>query len=259
VDGWVESLAFDAQGRLLFTNTKPGQLLRLDRPGAVPKVVASGIPDGGGIAVAGRYAYVGTGNSAVNGLAPALGGAGIKRVDLKTGKVTTYATGLAMANGVVRTAKGVFYASDAAAPSLDRVRADGRVDRGWLKFGDANGLALGKDERYLYANRSLPPTSLVRVDLRRPSRVSTVAATTGTDATAFLDGLTLDASDRPYAASFVLGEVWSVAGGSFCRVGTATPQATSVAFGRTGSGFDTKSLYVGSAQGRIVRLKNVVR
>jgi hypothetical protein len=104
---------------------------------------------------------------------PALGGAGIEWVDLKTGRVTSYATGLAMANGVVRTAKGVISASDAVKPSLDRVRADGRVDRGWLTFGDASGLALGNDDRFLYANRSPSPTRVVRIDLRRPSRVAT--------------------------------------------------------------------------------------
>src|SRR4051812_42442217 len=64
VSGWVESLAFDTRGRLLFTNTVTGQLLRLSRPGAVPTVVANGIPAGGGIVVDGpRYAYVGTGNA----------------------------------------------------------------------------------------------------------------------------------------------------------------------------------------------------
>jgi len=258
VTGWVESLAFDVQGRLLFTNTVTGQLLRLSRPGGVPKVVASGIPAGGGIVVVGpRTAYVGTGNAFANGSDPALGGAGIKRVDLKTGKVTSYATGLAMANGVVRTAKGVFYGSDAIKPSVDRVRADGTVDRGWLTFGDANGLALGKGDRYLYANRSLNPTQIVRIDLRNPSRVTTVAATTGEDGAAFLDGLTLGAGDVPYAAVFGRGEVWSVRGHAFCRVGAATPQATSVAFGRKGSGFDPRSLYVGSAAGQIVRLPKV--
>jgi len=257
VAGWVESLAWDARGRLLFTNTTAGQLLRLNRPGAVPVVVASGIPDGGGIAVAGRYAYVGTGNNLTDGLDPALGGAGVKRVDLRTGRVRTYARGLAMANGLVRTAKGVLYASDAAKASLDRVRANGRVDRGWLTFGDANGLALGKGDRYLYANRSLSPTSTVRIDLRHPARVTTVAAASGADGGAFLDGLTLGPRDRPYAAAFARGEVWSVAGGAYCRVGVATPQATSVAFGVKGSGFDPRSLYVGSAAGQIVRLPKV--
>jgi len=259
VSGWVESLAFDAQGRLLFTNTVTGQLLRLGRPGAVPTVVADGIPAGGGIVVVGaRTAYVGTGNAFANGQDPLLGGAGIKRVDLKTGKVTSQATGLAMANGVVRTAKGVFYASDTVAPRIDRVRANGKVDRGWLSSIDANGLALGKGDRFLYANRSLSPTQLVRIDLRAPSKVTTVAAATGAEASAFLDGLTLGADDRPYAAAFGRGEVWSVAGRAFCRVGAATPQVTSVALGRKGSGFDAKSLYAGSAAGQIVRLPKVV-
>ena len=144
--GPLESIAFDPQGRLLFTSITKGALFRLEAPQGEVTTVTSSLKSPGGIAVVNeREAYVGTGNT-LTGLTPWLGAAGIARVDLGTGAVTPVAKGLAMANGMVRASDGTFYASDDLAKSLDRVLPDGTVQRGWLAL-NSNGLALSRDER----------------------------------------------------------------------------------------------------------------
>jgi sugar lactone lactonase YvrE len=257
--GQVESVAFDDSGRLLYTDRGRNALMHLDKPTGKPRVLAANITDPGGIAFDHKgYAYVGTGNNVGNALSPSKGGAGVIRVNLKTGKAKRVISGLAMANGVVRTAKGVFYASDDLAGSLDRVSAKGTVLRGWSTLVGTNGLALSANGRFLYANVSLPPTHTVKIDLRDPAKVTTVAAVGATEANSFLDGLTLGAKDRPYAAAFGAGQIVRGNGkGGYCAVASGLKQPSSVAFGRKGRGFDKGSLYAGTYGGDVVRLRGL--
>jgi sugar lactone lactonase YvrE len=253
--GWVESVAFDLKGRLLFTDTGVGQLWVLDKPGGKARVLAKGIPAGGGIVVTKRYAYVGTGNSFANGQHPDNGAAGIVRVDLKSGRTKRVVSGLAMANGVVRTSAGGFFASNAFGPGLDKVSPSGKVTPNWATL-DANGLALSADGRFLYANRSKPPTRTVRINVRTGHITNVALAPTAADNGAFLDGLTLGAKNVPYAAAWIAGQIWKADGtGVYCRLAGGLTQPTSLAFGVKGRGFDTKSLYVGTAQGLVQRVR----
>src|SRR4051794_24855067 len=80
--GALESIAFDPSGRLLYTEGGRKALMRIDKPGAKPRVLASGIESPGGIAFDTKgHAFVGYGNSLANGGSPAKAGAGIFRVD----------------------------------------------------------------------------------------------------------------------------------------------------------------------------------
>lgn len=252
----LESITFDERGRLLYTDRGRQALMVISKPGGAPKVLAKGIVDPGGIALDGKgHAWVGFGNNITNATAPAKGAAGLVKVDLKTGRTSVAVRGLAMANGVVRTKSGEFFASDDLAPSLDRVTAKGKVLPAWSSVAPTNGLALSADGRYLYANESLSPTRVVKIDVRDPTRATAVATPPAADAGAFLDGLTLGAKDRPYAAAWAAGEVWSGDGkGGFCRLAAGLDKPSAVAFGRKGSGFDTKSLYVTTYGGSVVRL-----
>lgn len=254
--GALESIAFDERGRLLYTDRGRNALMLITKPGAAPKVLAVGIVDPGGIALDGKgHAWVGFGNNIANATAPANAAAGLVKVNLKTGRTAVAVRGLAMANGVVRTTSGEFFASDDLAPSLDRVSAKGKVLRAWSSVAPTNGLALSADGRHLYANESLTPTRVVKIDVRNPRKVTPVATPPEADAGAFLDGLTLGAKDRPYAAAWVAGEVWSGDGkGGFCKLASGLTRPSALAFGRKGSGFDTRSLYVTTYGGALVRL-----
>lgn len=254
--GPLESLAFDPQGRLLFTSITQGALLRLEAPRGAVTTVTSSLKSPGGIAVANdREAYVGTGNT-LTGLTPWLGAAGIARVDLVTGAVTQVVKGLAMANGVVRASDGTFYASDDLAKSLDRVLPDGAVQRDWLKL-NGNGLALSADERTLYVNQMIPPKVLAVNRASGEARV--VAEAPAGRGWTWLDGLGIDRQGLLYVASYWSGEVWRLTpGGEWCTLARGLMLPSAVAPGSAGAGFDTGSVYVTTHWGGLFEVPGAV-
>ena len=254
--GPLESLAFDPQGRLLFTSITQGALFRLEAPdGAVTKVTQA-LKSPGGIAVTGAHeAHVGTGNT-LTGLTPWLGAAGIARVDLETGAVTQVTTGLAMANGLVRASGGTFYASDDLARSLDRVLPNGTVQRGWLKL-NSNGLAISPDQRTLYVNQMIPPKVLA-VN-RDTGQVSLVAEAPEGRGWTWLDGLGIDRQGLLYVASYWSGEVWRLTReGGWCTLARGLTLPSAVTPGASGAGFSPTSVYVTTHGGGLFEVPGAV-
>jgi hypothetical protein len=253
--GQLESVLVDRRGRLLFTDRVRQALLVVPRRGAAPRILATGIADPGGI-VEDRHGrlLVGFGNNAQNSLAaPAVGGAGLYAVDPVSGRKTVFLRGLSMANGVVRAPNGTLYASSVASASLDRVLPGGQPERAWATPRSSNGLALRGP--YLFANVSLPPTEIVRIDTRDPARIVPWAAPPAADANAFLDGLTRGRSGRLLAAAFVAGEVWRADGpGRLCVLARGLPNPSSVALGRGRRGFRRGAAYVATYGGTLVEL-----
>lgn len=254
--GPLESIAFDRQGRLLFTSITKGALFRLETPQGVVTTVTASLKSPGGIAVAGeQVAYVGTGNT-LTGLLPTLGAAGIARVDLVTGAVAQVSKGLAMANGLVRATDGTFYASDDLAKSLDRVLPNGTVQRGWLPL-NSNGLALSADERTLYVNQMIPPKVLA-VD-RASGQVSVVAEVPEGRGWTWLDGLGIDRQGLLYVASYWSGEVWRLTpGGAWCTVARGLTLPSAVVPGVSGAGFSPTSAYVTTHGGGLFEVTGAV-
>lgn len=254
--GPLESLAFDRQGRLLFTSMTQGALFRLEAPQGQVTTVTTALKSPGGIAVTGEQeAHVGTGNG-FNGLLPWLGAAGISRVDLGSGVVTPVVKGLAMANGVVRASDGTFYASDDLARSLDRVLPNGTVQRGWLAL-NSNGLALSPDERTLYVNQMIPP-KVMAVD-RASGRVRLVAPAPEGRGWTWLDGLGIDAQGLLYVASYWSGEVWRLTpAGAWCTLARGLTLPSAVTPGVSGAGFSPTSVYVTTHGGGLFEVPGAV-
>lgn len=255
--GQIEALAFDASGRLLITNRTRKALMVVSRRGERPRVLASGIVDGGGIAFDARgRIYVGFGNNIVNGqAAPAVGRAGLYVVDPRTGRKRVYVRGLSMANGVVRTRNGTFFASDDFKASLDRVSPRGRVKRAWSLAPFTNGLALGPGERWLYANRSGAPTAILRIDTRTGA-FTTWASPPAADRGAFLDGLTRGRGNTLYAAAFGAGEVWRIdSRRRFCALARGNVGLSSVAVSPGRRGFPRHALYAAGYGGKVLELR----
>jgi sugar lactone lactonase YvrE len=257
--GVLESAIVDARGRLFYTDTSADALMRLDRPGAAPRQVAGGIDSGGGLAWMpdGHTLLVGRGDGAVPGLLGAISpAAGLLAVDVDTGRVRTYATGLTMANGVARAADGTVYASTDVGTSIDRVAPGGRVvQRNWATVLSGNGLAIDPTGRWLYVNQTFVPAAIQRVDLRDPSRVQTWVRGAPEDTAAGLDGLAIDRRGRLYAAANGGGQVWRV--GTDRRVcvlarGLLLPSATAV--GRSRHGFSQGHVYVVTFSGVVAEI-----
>ncbi|TAK91140.1 MAG: hypothetical protein EPO09_16265 [Aquabacterium sp.] len=254
--GAIESLAFLPSGRLVFGNNFSGKVQRKDSPSSGPVVVAEGLTWPGGIVVNTEHEImIGTGNG-LGGLVPSLGLAGVARVNLDTGVVTPVIKGLSMANGLVRSAEGTYYASDDLGKSLDRVLPDGTVQRKWLAQ-NSNGLALSKDGRTLYVNQFLPAgikaVNLADGQVRDHAKVPSQRSLAG------LDGLTIDEHGNLYVVAYFSGEIWrATPQGSLCRLVSGLSLPSAVAVGQAGQGFQADSLYIVSHSGSLMELPGAV-
>lgn len=257
--GKLESVIVDPRGPLWFTSDRG--VLRLERPGAEPQLVVELDEAPGGLAFdpAGNV-IVGFGNSFANGaVGDATGPAALMRIDPVTGEKEVYATGLSMANGVVRAPDGAFLASNAAGFNIDRV-VDGETERGWARVQSANGLTIDSGGRWLYAAQTFKPAAIQQVDLTDPSRVTPFVEAAPEDAEAGLDGMDRDAADRLFVAANAAGEVWRVAGAppEICVLvgGLATfPNGPSaVAVGKPATPFPPENLYVVAFDGSLVEV-----
>lgn len=244
--GSLESVIVDARGRLYYTDTTAKALRRLDAPGAQPETIASGIEAPGGLAIDDRgRILVGQGDGIVPGLAGNLAPAArLLRVDPETRRVETFAQGLQMANGVVRADDGTVYASSDVGLGIDRIAPDGTVTVRWASVFSANGLAIDRAQRYLYAAQTFQPAAIARIDLRDPSRVETWATPPVDGIAAGPDGMTIDGRDRLLVAANLAGEVWRVnADRSVCAVGTGLTTTSAVAYGHGDRGFSRGRLF----------------
>lgn len=256
--GVLESVIVDARGRLYYTDTDRKELRRLDAPGARPETVASGIDAPGGLAIDGQgRILVGQGDGIVPGLQGNLvGTAKLLRVDPETKEVEPYASGLQMANGVVRADDGTVFASSDVGFGIDRIDTAGTVQTRWASVFSANGLAIDRAQRYLYAAQTFQPAAITRIDLRDSSRVETFATPPVDGVAAGPDGMTIDGADRLYVAAQLAGEIWRVdtADRSVCAIGSGVTNPSAVAFGHSERGFSAGRLFSVGFDGVIAEL-----
>lgn len=256
--GLLESVITDDRGRLFFTG--PRGLMRLDARDAEPTLLAP-VEAGGGLAFdADGMLLVGSGNTAANGaVGDYLGRASLLKVHPDTGETSVHATGLSMANGVVRAPTGEIYASNDIGRNIDRI-AGGETQRGWAQVESGNGLTIDLAGRYLYAAQTFRPAAIARVDLRDPSKVTTFAAPSDpADLSAGLDGMVRDGGDRIFAAANGAGEIWRAdPDGSLCLVTGGLPPfpegPSAVTTGSRGGTFAPENLYVVTFGGQLIEI-----
>ncbi len=256
--GTLESVIVDARGRLFYTDVTAGALMRLDRPGATPAVVKAGIDAPGGLAfdADGRHLFVGQGDSFAGGTQGLVDPvASLLRVDVDTGTSTVFATGLRMANGVVRAADGTLFASIDVGTSLDRIAPDGKVQRDWATVVSGNGLAIDRAQRALFVNQTFQPAAITRIPLDAPGSPTTFFRASGTDVAAGLDGMTIDPSDRLVVAANLAGEVWRVGtDGAACALGRGLTTTSAVAYGHGAEGFSEGRLFAVGFDGVVAEI-----
>ena len=262
IDRFLESVIVDGRGRLFFTDNPGGRLLRLDRRGAAPRVLASGIDSPGGMAFDDDGTlFLGYGDNAENGLRGDLTGpAGLLRVNPDTGARRVHATGLAMANGLARAPDGTLFASNDFGRSIDRIR-NGRTERLWAEVVSGNGLVVDASGRFLYVAQTFVPAAVQRVEIAHPERVTTYVRAAPADASAGLDGMTRDEHGRLFIAANGAGEVWRVDRERRICVLARMPRFPSgpsaVAFGTGAGGFSYRNLYVVTFGGELLELPGV--
>jgi sugar lactone lactonase YvrE len=253
--GKLESIAFDAEGRLFYTALDQGLLLMIPRAGAKPRVVLDGIDGPGGIVMRrDGDVLVGFGNNAgaVDGLADPQ--AGLIRVDPETGKSKVFVRGLQMANGVTRAPGGTIFASTDFGTGVDRIR-HGSVQLQWATLDSPNGMIVDKAKRHLFANETFAAVPTIqRMSLDDPPGKPWFTAPE--EPGAFLDGLTRAPDGTLYAAANGAGDVWRVEGPEDgCVLMDGPPLGPSaLAFGRGKGRFAKHSLFVTTFQGQLLEL-----
>jgi sugar lactone lactonase YvrE len=259
--GLLESVIVSDDGRLFFT--ADDALMRLDRPGAQPRMLTSVIEPGGLAFARDGSLIVGFGNSIANGtIGDTNPQAGLLKVDPDTGASEVYATGLSMANGVTSAPDGSFYATNDFGANVDRVR-NGQTEHGFAKVQSGNGIVVDSSGRYLYVAQTLVDAAIQRVEIANPQNVTPHVVAEPADRAAGLDGLAIDARDRLFVAANLGGQIWRVAGTppAICVLldGLAPfPDGPSaVATGSNRGPFPAENLYVVSFNGLLLELVDV--
>ena len=257
--GTLESIGVDRKGRIFFTDLDAGTLLRLRDDGRV-RTLAGGIDAPGGIVFQRRKLLVGYGNSypqAIDGPLDPQGG--LLRVDPRTGRSTSFAEGLQMANGIARGPGGQIFASNALGTGIDRVR-DGEVQVGWANVPSPNGLAASADGRYLFASQTATAAGIQRIPLNDPGAATTWFSAPPADLAAGLDGLERGPDGALYVAANAAGEVWRVSGpGDACVLlrRSRFPDGPSDLAFTHGRGFAAGTLLVTTWGGEVLALTGV--
>ena len=248
--GWLENLAFDGRGGLTISALAQGRILRLSRSGHLSTLLGS-VAAPGGERTIGHFLLFTTGDTV-----PVKPNGTIERLDLKTGRHSTWARGLTMPNGLAVLPDGDALVSRdlGIGTGITRVRAGDRrhPQIEWARLDDTNGLAVDASGRWLYTDRTFSRDGEIdRVLIADPRRVQVVARL---GAGVVPDDLTLDDSGNLYIAGFGKGNIYRVdiRRHTSCAIATGLSQPTSARFG--GARWPANRLYVTDATGHLSEL-----
>lgn len=214
----------------------------------------------GGIQIRGGALFFVTGDGLQSGAFGTADGT-IQRVDLRTKKQTTWATGLTMPNGFIFLPDGSALTSRDVAglnpTGITRVTPQGVVQPNWSNQSDSNGLAVDPTGRYLYSDETFTlPANIYRTEIAHPERRTVVTSLGGLKVPPKgLDDLTLSRSGALYVTANSAGQVIRVdprTGGS-CVIASDLLTISSVRQG-AGGAFPTNRLYATTFSGRIAEI-----
>ena len=254
--GMLENLEFDGRGSMIVSETSPigPGALRTVAPNGDRGTLVADVESPGGLVRDGDTLFFATGNSAAAGLLDTRTGT-VDTIDLGTGVRSTYASGLAMPNGLERSETGDLFTTRnlGSLPGLTRVAVDGSVSTVRTDLGSANGIGIGNGKIYV-ANTFDLETTLTVLDEENPSGPSTRIRIDGVGPLAMSDDLTVGDDGTVYLAQNLVGRVVRIdpESGASCVIATAVPLTSSVAFG--GAGFDETALYATSFDGTVRKL-----
>lgn len=250
--GWLEFLAFDGRGSMTLSAQTQGKLLRVSPSGQVSTLV-SAVSSPGGQVRRGRFLYFETGDD----FPPAPTGT-IDRLDLRTGQLSTWATGLTMPNGMALLPDGDAVTTGEVPPSIGLTRVPardpGHPQVGWAQVSSTNGIAVGLSGRWLYVDRDPPATSDGEVDRVLIADPSVVQPVGYLGAGTFLDDMSIDRRGILYIADFGGGRIFRLDPRTHasCAIATGLSAPTYATFG--GRGWNSHDLYVPSATGYVYEL-----
>lgn len=254
-----EAVAFDHQGQMLVSDWIGSKVDKLYQPGATPRTLTDVYFPGGLAPHPDGSVLVGSGIAAPALLAPKVGTANLYKVNTKTGAKRKVAEGLSMGNGVALAPDGTVFASNDLVPAIDKISPNGDVQRGWYRKTPANGLAVSKDGKTLFANVSLGDTRILALDTDTGKSRTYFRPPSGLQWTS-LDDLDIDSEGRLYAAVYFGGQVWRIdPSGSFCAVAKGLYLPAGVSVGPSmKSKFSKSSIYVTTHTGLVMEIPRAI-
>lgn len=256
--GSLENLEPDGKGGLFVSASDQDAVLRVTRSGAAT-VAVPGVTSPGGLRVRGNTLFFTTGDAAASGALGTADGT-IDRLDLRTGRRSTWASGLTMPNGLVFLPDGSALTSrdiSGLSPTgITRVTPAGRVQPNWSDQPDSNGMAVDPTGRWLYSDETFTLQSNVyRTEIAHPSRRVVVASLFEPGVPKGLDDLTIASSGALYLTANSAGQVLRLdpRTGDFCVVASGLTTTSAVKQGR-GKAFPASRLYVTGFDGRVLEL-----
>jgi len=256
--GSLENVEPDGKDGLFISGSTQNAVLRLTRSGA-PKVAVAGASSPGGLRVRDGALYFNTGDAVQAGALGTADGT-ISRLDLRTGRRTTWASGLTMPNGLAFLPDGSAVTSrDVAGLSptgITRVTKAGVVQPSWSDQPDSNGMAVDPTGRWLYTDETFTSASNVyRTEIAHPAHRELVASLATVGVPKGLDDLTLASSGALYLAANGAGQVLRLDPRTkhSCVIASGLQNTSAVKQGR-GRAFPAGRLYVTGFDGRVLEL-----
>ncbi len=255
--GSLENLEPDGTGGMLLSASDRDAVERLTPDGRTTTVAAD-VDRPGGLRVRGRTLFANTGDGLQSGLLGTKDGT-IQQIDLRTGRRTTYATGLIMPNGLVFAPNGdAFTSRDVPNGAITRIPAKdpAHPQLEWADLPDTNGLAVDPTGTWLYVATTFNlPANVYRVALRDPSRIELVASLFDIGVPKGLDDLTIDRRGILYVTANSGGQVIRLdpRTGDHCVIAGGMLLVSAVKFGR-GPGWAANHLFTTGFDGTVHEL-----
>ncbi|SOD71258.1 SMP-30/gluconolaconase/LRE-like protein [Jatrophihabitans sp. GAS493] len=254
----LEGAVVDNLGRLYVTDLFGGRVLRFDRPGATPTLIATlpGASGGGALALLNDGTLiVGSGADARVFLGDLLHPGAISRVNVTTGKLTQIASGFSAADGLAVARDGTIYATNDFGGQIGKVSPTGVATPEWAPFLSANGAVLSHDDKYLYVSRTFVNPGVSRIPIAHPNQPESLLDLTGSHSFDAPDGLTLDSADRPVVPTDVSGVVLRIEKpGVTCELASGITNSSVVVYGKSRQGFAAGHLYRAGFDGKIYEI-----
>lgn len=257
--GVLESLLPDGHGGMLLSSSTDDAIERLLPSGKVTKVVSVSSP--GQLVWSGHRVLFPTGDSAASGAAGRSDGT-LKRLNLKTRKLTPYADGLTMPNGLALASNGdAFVTRDVGSGTgitRIRARAPHHVTTSWATLSDTNGIAIDRKRKLMYVDRTFTTNApIVQIPLAHPRRTKQIGdlAGLGSVVPKGLDDLIMGPHGVLYLPANSGGEIFSFNPRTHhgCLIAAGLQDPSAIAFG-TGHGWRKGAMFVCGFDGTVREL-----
>jgi sugar lactone lactonase YvrE len=189
----------------------------------------------------------------------------LKLLDLKTHKLTTYATGLTMPNGLALDAAGNAYVTrdTGGGTGITRISAKPSHSAGskhlvspnWSSLPDTNGIAIDAKHRVMYVDQTFSlDAPIERIPLAHPKRATEIGNLIGQGGLTpkLLDDLTMGSNGLLYLPANLGGDLFSFnpRTRASCVIATGLGNPSDVTFG-TGHGWRKGALFVCGFDGTV--------